>query len=113
MDAREFGGAWPFDGKSGESSPEWHSRARAELIVALAAAMATRGLSQVQASKLLRTDQPTLSKVLRGRTERVSLDKLVAWLLALGRSVEIRVGPTRQPEGGVLAVVDGGTDIEQ
>jgi len=83
-----------------------HAVVRAELIAAIAAAMSRRDLSQVQASKLLRTDQPTLSKVLRGRTESVSLDKLLCWLQALGCSVEIRVGPTRQQDGRLTAVMD-------
>jgi predicted XRE-type DNA-binding protein len=36
-------------------------------------------------------DQPTLSKVLRGRLESVTIDRLAAWLTALGRTVEIHV----------------------
>lgn len=84
------------------------SAARAELISAIADTMATRRLSQVQAAKLCRTDQPTLSKVLRGRTESVTLDKLVGWLLALGRPVEIRVGRAGSGDPERLkAVVDG------
>jgi predicted XRE-type DNA-binding protein len=83
-----------------------HAVVRAELIAAIAVAMSRRDLSQVQASKLLRTDQPTLSKVLRGRTESVSLDKLLSWLQALGCSVEIRVGPTRRQDGRLTAVMD-------
>lgn len=80
---------------------------RATLITAIAETMSVRGLSQVQAAKLCRTDQPTLSKVLRGRTMSVTLDKLVGWLLALGRSVEIRVAQTNSGNKGKLtAVVD-------
>jgi predicted XRE-type DNA-binding protein len=70
------------------------SAARAKLIEAIAETMDVRKLSQVEAAKLCRTDQPTLSKVLRGRTESVTIDKLVDWLLSLGRSVELRVGST-------------------
>jgi predicted XRE-type DNA-binding protein len=79
--------------------------ARARLIAAIAEAMAVRGLSQVQAARLCQTDQPTLSKVLRRRTTSVSLDKLVAWLLLLGRSVEIRVGETDFHHDGTLTAV--------
>lgn len=80
---------------------------RARLIAAITETMAARGLSQVQAAKLCRTDQPTLSKVLRGRTQSVTLDKLVGWLLALGRSVEIRIARSDQRQKGQLtAVVD-------
>jgi len=80
--------------------------ARARLIAAIIETMEARGLSQVHAAKLCGTDQPTLSKVLRGRTQSVTLDKLLRWLLALGRSVEIRItrsDPTRR--GKLTAVV--------
>src|SRR5438105_3737789 len=68
-----------------------HAQARAQLVAALERAMVAKGMTQVQTARLLGTDQPTLSKVLRGRTASISLDKLVSWLLVLGRSVEIRV----------------------
>ena len=40
-----------------------------------------------EAAALCGTDQPTLSKVLRGRMESVTIDRLAAWLNALGRTV--------------------------
>jgi len=86
-------------------------RARAILIASIADAMSKQGLSQVQAARLCRTDQPTLSKVLRGRTESVTLDKLVGWLLSLGRSVEIRVAEADSlQEGTLTAVAPGATE---
>jgi predicted XRE-type DNA-binding protein len=75
------------------------------LIAAIADAMSARGLTQVQAARLCHTDQPTLSKVLRGRTESVTLDKLLGWLLLLGRSVEIRISGTDPNLGGTLTTV--------
>lgn len=74
-----------------------HTEARAQLVAALERAMVARSINQVQAARVLGTDQPTLSKVLRGRTASVSLDKLVSWLLVLGRSVEIRVFEPASP----------------
>ena len=82
-----------------------HGDARATVIAAIAAAMTVRGLTQVQAARLCQTDQPTLSKVLRGRTESVTLDKLVGWLLLLGRSVEIRISGTDPRVRGTLTTV--------
>jgi predicted XRE-type DNA-binding protein len=52
-----------------------------------------RKLTQQAAAVLCRTDQPTLSKVLRGRMESVTIDRLTSWLTSLGRTVEIRVRP--------------------
>lgn len=81
--------------------------ARAKLIAAIEEGIRVRRLSQVQAAKVCGTDQPTLSKVLRGRTESVTLDKLMAWLLALGRSVELRIGRTNLEDGALTAVIEG------
>ena len=67
---------------------------RTRLIEALRSAVVASNLSQVRAARLCHTDQPTLSKVLRERTDSVTVDKLIQWLLALGQSVELRVGPT-------------------
>ena len=52
-----------------------------------------RKLTQKEAAQRCGTDQPTLSKVLRGRMESVTLGRLTAWLTALGRTVEIHVRP--------------------
>ncbi len=69
--------------------------AKSVLIDAIADTLRRRELTQAQAAKLCRTDQPTLSKVLRGRMESVTIDRLASWLTALGRNVEIRVQPYR------------------
>ncbi|MCK6451312.1 MAG: helix-turn-helix domain-containing protein [Alphaproteobacteria bacterium] len=65
--------------------------AKSELIAAIDETIRRRRLTQSEAAKLCETDQPTLSKVLRGRMESVTIDRLAAWLNALGRTVEIRV----------------------
>ena len=67
--------------------------AKSVLIDALADTIARRKLTQSRAAKLCGTDQPTLSKVLRGRMESVTIDRLAAWLTALGQTVEIRARP--------------------
>lgn len=61
--------------------------------------IAERGITQTAASGLCGMDQPTLSKVLHGRMESVTIDRLASWLTALGRDVEIIIRPapnTRQ-----------------
>ncbi len=67
--------------------------AKSTLILALRGAMTDRALTQKQAAKVCGTDQPTLSKVLHGRMESVTLDRLAYWLTALGQDVEITVRP--------------------
>jgi predicted XRE-type DNA-binding protein len=63
------------------------------LIDAIADTIERRKLTQKKAATVVGTDQPTLSKVLRGRMESVTIDRLTAWLTALGRTVEIHVRP--------------------
>ena len=98
-------------GDNGSDRRRGHDQTRQALIAAIAGAMNVRGLSQVQAARLCGTDQPTLSKVLRGRTASVTVDKLVDWLLSLGRSIEIRIGPTFL-EVGVLTATNLGEAVE-
>lgn len=62
------------------------------LVTALADTIAACGLTQVRAAEIVRMDQPTLSKLLRGRTRSVSTDRLTEMLNALGRDVTIVVG---------------------
>lgn len=42
-------------------------------------------LTHQEAAPLCGADQPTVSNVLRGRMESVTIDRLTAWLTALGR----------------------------
>lgn len=67
--------------------------AKSKLISAIAETIQRRKLTQQEAARLCATDQPTLSKVLRGRMESVTIDRLTNWLTALGRTVEIRIRP--------------------
>jgi PAS domain S-box-containing protein len=64
---------------------------KAQLVTALAETMRQRKLTQIQAARLCGTDQPTLSKVLNGRSDRVTIDKLMRWLAALGRPVGLHL----------------------
>jgi len=67
--------------------------AKSSLITAIGETIKRRKLTQLEAARRCGTDQPTLSKVLRGRMESVTIDRLAAWLMALGRTVEIRIRP--------------------
>lgn len=78
--------------------------AKSELISAIAATIRRRKLTQTEAAKLCGADQPTMSKVLSGRMDSVTIGKLAHWLTALGRDVEIRVGRRVRTGTGHLAV---------
>lgn len=80
--------------------------AKTSLILAIKDAIGQRQLTQQAAARLCSTDQPTLSKVFRGRMESVTIDRLASWLNALGRDVEIRVkrAPPSRPHGRLRVI---------
>ena len=81
--------------------------AKSTLIIAIKDAVARRKLTQQEAAELCGTDQPTLSKVVRGRMESVTIDRLASWLNALGHDVEITIKPApRSRRQGRLRVVE-------
>lgn len=81
--------------------------AKSNLIIAIKDTVARRKLTQQEAAQLCGTDQPTLSKVLRGRMDSVTIDRLASWLTALGRDVEIIVKPaTHKVRQGRLRVIE-------
>lgn len=94
--------------RTGASPRQELAPARGHLITTIARTIDARALSQAQAAEICGTDQPTISKVLRGRTESVTLDKLCAWALALGCTVEIRAaGPANLSTATLEATAHG------
>lgn len=67
---------------------------KAELIFALRGLIKGRKMTQAQAASVCGTDQGTLSKVLRGRLDLVTTDRLIRWIRALGARVQITVQGT-------------------
>ena len=76
------------------------------MIIAIKDTIAQRKLTQQEAALLCGTDQPTLSKVFRGRLESVTIDRLASWLNALGRDVEIIINRPRANLPGRLRVTE-------
>ena len=76
--------------------------AKAELAQKITSIIQRRRLTQAQASDLLGVDQPKVSALKRGRLSGFSLERLVRFLILLGRDVEIvvkkrRLARRRQP----------------
>ncbi len=81
--------------------------AKSDLIIAIKEIARRRKLTQQDTARLCGTDQPTLSKVFRGRMESVTIDRLASWLTALGQDVEITLKPApRSRQQGHLRVVE-------
>jgi predicted XRE-type DNA-binding protein len=65
--------------------------AKAELANKLIVLIRERGLTQVQAAKLLGVDQPKISALFRGRLTGFSLERLMRFLLLFGQDIRIKV----------------------
>lgn len=64
---------------------------KARLAQRIAAVIEKRGLSQGEAAAVLGIDQPKVSKLLRGRLQEFSVDRLLRFLNALDQDVQITV----------------------
>jgi predicted XRE-type DNA-binding protein len=80
--------------------------ARAKLMSGVTRLIKERGLTQAEAAKVLGTNQPTVSDLIRGKFNKFSLERLIGFAVALGQDVEISVR-TRPAgsEGPALSVV--------
>jgi predicted XRE-type DNA-binding protein len=72
-----------------------HLLVRADLLLQLQKALATRGLTQAQVAKLLHVTQPRVSDLLRGRIDLFSTDSLIDMLARLGVRVRFVLKPLR------------------
>ena len=68
---------------------------KADLVLEIAARIKTKGLTQAEASKLIRLAQPDVSKLLRGHFTGYSFERLFGFLTALGDEVTIAVSPAK------------------
>lgn len=79
--------------------------AKAKLVSALAEVIAERALSQTKVAAILGVDQPTISKLLRGRTEGLTCDRLMRLLNLLDQDVDISVRPKRTNDARISVSV--------
>lgn len=80
--------------------------AKAGLAVRISEAIRARRLTQTQAARILKIDQPKISRLLGGRLSGFSTERLMHFLTKLGRDVEITVKPApRSRRQGRLRVV--------
>ena len=72
--------------------------AKAELARKIGAIIVERQLARTEAAELLGIDQPKISALMRGRLESFSLERLMRFLNALGRDIEIVVKPKQDSD---------------
>ena len=64
---------------------------KAQLVLNLKRLMKLHGLTQKEVARRTGSDQSTISKVLRGRLDQVTADRLLVWLTRLDQEVMITV----------------------
>lgn len=102
----------PVTGSSGNvfadlsvAEPE-EELAKAQLASHIRETIKRRRLTQIRAAQLMGLDQPKVSALMNGRLAGFSSDRLMRFLAALGRDVEIVVkGRSRTRERGRIRVV--------
>ena len=79
---------------------------KAQLVSKIAELVKHRGLTQVEAAKLLGLTQPKISAMLRGQFRGFSERKLIDCLTSLGRDVQIVIkeAPKRRESGRLTMV---------
>lgn len=65
--------------------------AKADLAIRIASAIRARRLTQARAARILKIDQPKVSRLLRGRLSGFSTERLMHFLTLLGSDIEIVV----------------------
>ncbi|MXN65461.1 XRE family transcriptional regulator [Stappia sp. GBMRC 2046] len=82
--------------------------AQDELKIGIASAIARivheRGLTQMQAARLVGTDQAKMSAILRGSLKGFSIDRLVRILVELGADLDIRISETKDHARGKIRI---------
>lgn len=88
----------------GFENPE-EELAKAKLVLALSEVIDGTHLTQAKVAKVLGVDQPTVSKILRGRTGGFTADRLLRFLNLLDQDVTISVSPKRDDQARVTVSV--------
>ena len=78
---------------------------KARLTLEISRIIKERKLTQARAGALLGIKQPHVSLLMRNRAGSFSVERLMDFLTALGKDVEITVRPTRKDHGAVSVVL--------
>ena len=89
----------------GLANPE-ERLAKAGLAVRIAGVIRARRLTQASAARILKIDQPKISRLLRGQLSGFSTERLMQFLTLLGRDVEIVIkrAPHSRRQGRVRVI---------
>lgn len=69
--------------------------AKSDLALIISSIIKQKKLTQAQAAKLMRIDQPKVSKIMRGSLSEFTIERLMNYLLSLGFDIEIKPKESR------------------
>ena len=88
---------------------------KADLATRVTEAIRARRLTQTRAARILKIDQPKISRLLRGQLSGFSTERLMHFLILLGQDIEISVKPAprsrREGRLRVMATNGGHTEL--
>jgi predicted XRE-type DNA-binding protein len=64
---------------------------KVQIALAITNTLRKRGLTQAEAAKIIGTDQAKVSAILRGRLKGLTADRLMRYLLRLGRDIDVHI----------------------
>lgn len=74
------------------------------MVVGVKRLIEEKGLTQVEAARLLGTTQPKISELWNNKLSSITFDKLAEWYVALGKNVKIEVSTPKRNEQPHLEV---------
>jgi predicted XRE-type DNA-binding protein len=77
---------------------------KVEIAHAISAAIRKKGLTQTAAGEIIGVDQAKVSALLRGRLTGFSVDRLLVFLVKLGRDVDIMISRAHKNREGTVRV---------
>ncbi|TAH66357.1 MAG: XRE family transcriptional regulator [Rhodopseudomonas palustris] len=77
---------------------------KAHLVILITKMIEAQGLTQAQAATKIGLKQPDVSKLLRGKFEGFSLERLLHFVRALGSDIEIKIKPSKPKHEGRILV---------
>ncbi len=84
------------------------AQVKSKLAIEIFLIIKAKKLTQKEAAKIMKTDQPHVSDILRGKLSKFTIDRLFRCLLALGKDVEIKIkNPKSKTESPRIYVRDG------
>jgi predicted XRE-type DNA-binding protein len=82
--------------------------AKAKLASEIASIIEESAMTQTEAGKILAVDQPKVSMLMRGQLKDFSIERLLHFLIRLGRDVEIGISRPRSGRGTFRVLAKAG-----